>query len=332
MVVPFKTIGKLIFIIYIMKIVNYVLVFIAVTAIGMLYDKYNRKFYPDEELNKYKLVKKYLLNEGSEDRPFLWIHTTHDINARDWASFNSRNTKQSNQPYKDLCVETLVKQCGDSFKICLIDDGSFEKLIPDWSIRMDGLSDPIKNRVRILGLTKLLYTYGGMLVPNSTISVKDLKPLYNVSNNKMFSGELINRSDSNDYSRFSPSHKIMGCVKNCRAMKLLSEYLEILISTDNTDQSNFEGNVNRYLRKLINEDKCSLICGKSLGTKNKSNEPILIDNWLEESPVDLGSVYCIILPDDEILKRTKYQWFARLSHLQVLEANTQASKYLIISI
>jgi hypothetical protein len=35
-----------------MKIVNYVLVFIAVTAIGMLYDKYSRKFSPDEELGK----------------------------------------------------------------------------------------------------------------------------------------------------------------------------------------------------------------------------------------------------------------------------------------
>ena len=186
-----------------------------------------------------------------------------------------------------------------------------------------------------MALTKLLYTYGGMLVPNSTIAVKDLKPLYNekISNNKMFTGELINRSDSNAHSRFSPSHKIMGCLKDCNNMKLLSEHLEILISNDNTDQAKFEGNISRYLRKLMNEGRCNIICGKGLGTKNKKNEPILIDNWLEESSVDLCmcSLYCIILPDDEILNRTKYQWFARLSHLQVLEANTQASKYLIIS-
>jgi hypothetical protein len=319
-----------------MKIVNYVLVFIAVTAIGMLYDKYSRKFYPDEELDKYNLVKKYLLNESvsSDDKPFLWIHTTHEINARDWLSFNSRNSKQSNQPYKDVCVETVVKNCGESFKICLIDDGSFEKLIPGWSIIMDGLADPIKSRVRVLALTKLLHTYGGMLVPNSTIAVKDLKPLYNgkVSNSRMFAGELINRSDSNVHSRFSPSHKIMGCVKNCNNMKLLSEHLEILISNDNTGQPKFEGAISRYLRKLMKDGKCNLICGKGLGTKNKKNEPILIDNWLEESPVDLCmcSLYCIILPGDEILNRTKYQWFARLNHLQVLEANTQASKYLLI--
>ena len=39
------------------------------------------------------------------------------------------------------------------------------------------------------------------------------------------------------------------------------------------------------------------------------------------------SLYCIILPDDDILNRTKYQWFARLSPQQVFEANTQASKF-----
>ena len=320
-----------------MKIVNYVLVFIAVTAIGMIYDRYSKKFYPDEELDKYNLIKKYLLNESVslDGNPFLWIHTKHEINARDWESFNSRNSKKLNQPYKDLCVESIVNHCGDSFKICLIDDSSFEKIIPDWTIRMDGLAEPVKEKVRILALTKLLHTYGGMLVPNSTIVLKDLKPLYNekVKNNKIFTGEMNNKSDSNTYSRFGPSHKLLGCIKDCPGMKDLTEYLEILVSTDNTDQSKFEGNISRYLRKLMKEGKCNIICGKGLGTKNKKNDVILIDNLLESSGLDLCmcSLFCIILPDEDILSRTKYQWFARLNHMQVLEANTQASKFLLIS-
>ena len=39
----------------------------------------------------------------------------------------------------------------------------------------------------------------------------------------------------------------------------------------------------------------------------------------------------IILPDNEILNRTKYQWFNRLNHAQVFKANTEASKYLLIA-
>ena len=79
------------------------------------------------------------------------------------------------QPYKELCVESIVKHCGDSFQICLIDDSSFGKILNDWTICMDGLAEPIKDRVRTLALSKILYTYGGMLVPNSTIAMKDLK-------------------------------------------------------------------------------------------------------------------------------------------------------------
>ena len=30
----------------------------------MLYDRYSKKFYADEESDKYHLVRKYLLNEG----------------------------------------------------------------------------------------------------------------------------------------------------------------------------------------------------------------------------------------------------------------------------
>ena len=132
-----------------MNIVNYVLVFIAVTTVGMLYDRYSKKFYPDEELDKYNLVRKYLLNESDslDGKPFLWIHTKHKINGRNWESFKSRNTKRLNQPYKDLCVESIVKHCGDSFKICLIDDSSFEKIIPDWSIYMDGLVTQLKEEL-----------------------------------------------------------------------------------------------------------------------------------------------------------------------------------------
>ena len=321
-----------------MKIVNYILVFIAVTAIGMLYDRYSKKFYPDEELDKYNLVRKYLLNEGDSlmGKPFIWIHTTHKINARNWSSFKSRNTLDLNQPYKNLCVKSIMKHCGESFKICLIDDNSFEKLIPGWTIRLDELSDPIKKRIRTLAICKLMHTYGGFLVPNSTVVVRDLRGLYDelLSDKDMFCGELINRSNTNSYTQFFPNHKIMGCVKNSLSMKELIDYLGELISKDSTDEATFEAAINRFLFKLSTENKCEVIDGKELGVKSLENKVILIDDWLGEYGVKVcnNTLNCIVLPDEEILNRTKYQWFARMNESQVLNGNTQISKYLIISL
>jgi len=320
-----------------MKFVKYVLMFIAISSIGILYDRYKRKFIPDEELDKYDLVKKYLLNEGDGflGKPILWLHTSHDINSRKWPSFFSRNTKLLNQPYKNICVETIIKHCGKSFNIVLIDDDSFLKLIPKWSIEINELSAPVKDNIRELALCKLLYIYGGLLVPNSTIVLKDLYTLYNVKieENDFFAGELVNKGSSETYTRFFPSSKFMGCKKGSKGMNQLIQNLEINISQDYTDQARFNGSTNRHIYKLIREGKCSLICGKALGVKDKENNIIIIDDLLGDKSLNLclESLYCIYLPSEEILNRTKYQWFARLNRRQLLESKTQAAKFFLLS-
>ena len=41
--------------------------------------------------------------------------------------------------------------------------------------------------------------------------------------------------------------------------------------------------------------------------------------------------YGIYIPGDEILKRTKYEWFARLSQQQLRNCDTIAAKQLLIA-
>ena len=321
-----------------MKIIKYIMFFILMTTVGMLFDRYKKKYLPDEELDKYNLVRKYLLNESGSinGKPILWIHTDYEINARNWESFYSRNTKAGNQPYIDLCVESVIKYCNNSFNICLINDDTFSKLLPNWSIKLNGLSNPIKRHVRTLALSKLLYNYGGMCIPNSLILLKDLRPLYDskLKENNMFVGELLNKNSTSTYSQFFPSHKIMGCIKKSNQMQLIITEIEISISNDNTNDKDFSGLLDRHLYKLINESKVALICGKAFGCKDIKSKKVLIDDLLIETHIDycLCSLYGIYLPKKEILQRHKFSWFARLNHKQVLESNTQAGKYLLISL
>ena len=163
-----------------MEIIRYIAIFLILTTLGMLYDRYKKKYEPDDELSKYHLVQKYLLNEDTilTGKPILWVHTDHGVNARKWEDFGSRNTEKLNQKYIELCIETVIKHCSQSFNVCLINDDSFSKLIPSWNLDLDKLSNPVKTHMRSLGILKLLYYYGGMVVPNSMIVMKDLKPLY----------------------------------------------------------------------------------------------------------------------------------------------------------
>ena len=77
-----------------------------------------------------------------------------------------------------MCVESIIRQCGNSFNVCLINDESISKLLPEWSIQLCQLADPIKENVRQLALAKLLHAYGGVLVPDSTIMLRNIKSLH----------------------------------------------------------------------------------------------------------------------------------------------------------
>lgn len=316
--------------------IKYITTFVVLTVLGILYEKYKLKYQPDEELSKYDLIKKYLLN-GSDNlggKPILWIHATHNVNARYWDSFYSRNSIRLNQPYLLSCLETIVKNCGDSFNICLIDDNSFSRLIPDWSISVRRLPDPLRPHIRALAMAKLLHTFGGLAIPNSMIVIKDLKPMFSkcISQNGCLVGETLPHSDAASYTTMFPTHKILGCRKGCHVMGEYINYLEILNSRDYTAEIDFCGDIDRYLYKLTQQRKIKKISGCYFGAKDTSDNEITIDRLLGSSYIDFHpSTVAIYLPEEEILKRTKFGWFARLSQAQLRTCSSMAARWLLIA-
>ena len=164
-----------------MRIFDYICLIIILMGVGFVYRRYINKYETDDELQQYNLIKKYLLNDSSITRskkPIIWIHTDYHINANHWTSFGSRNTRAMNQPYKLLTIKSIIDKCGGDFSVCMIDDRSFSKLVPDWKIDMDALTDPIRSNIRQLGLARLLKTFGGFVVPGSMICLRNLKETY----------------------------------------------------------------------------------------------------------------------------------------------------------
>ena len=57
-----------------------------------------------------------------------------------------------------------------------------------------------------------------------------------------------------------------------------------------------------------------------------------IDRLMENTFINFSpNKYAIYIPGDEILRRTKYEWFARLSQQQLRNCDTIASKQLLIA-
>jgi hypothetical protein len=326
-----------------MKYSNYIYSLIVTIVIGFLYNRYKRFENNDEEKASYSMVQKYLINESytnkdtalvKNKKPILWIHMNYDINARWWSSFYSRNSMDLNQPYLYLTIKSIIDACGYDFDICLIDDESFMKIMPEWTINVPLIADPIKSKVRELALAKLLYKFGGVLVPPSFICFQSLLPLYSYYTNRgqMFVGEMLNKTTTSSQMLYFPNTTFMGCLKESMTMLAYIHYLETVISQDFVDESTIVGAYGRwcYEKSLLGE--VGIISADKLGIKDADGASITVDRLIQNTFVHLtGDVLGIYIPVDDILNRTAYNWFARLSAKQVLQSDTTIGKYLLIT-
>ena len=291
----------------------------------------------------YEMIKNYLLNESplyGYNRPKLWIHSKYELNARKWKDFHSRNSTDLNQSYLHLTIKTIINHCGEDFNICLIDDDSFSKLLPNWDIELSTIAEPMKGYYRGLGIAQLIYVYGGITIPNSFVCTKNLKPLYDsyISDNKPFVCEMINRttdlSKSNPALQYIPAIDIMGAPKNDPVMLELIEYLKILYQNGHiSNEINFKGVINNKCRDLISNEKMNKVGGEVIGVKNNQGKQILIDDLCEESFLNLHTnAVGIYIPSDEVLSRVKYAWLANINTEELLNSNIIIAKYIKASL
>lgn len=319
--------------------VNLFLLFVILMVVGMLYKRYESKLNSIEEDENNKLIRDFLLDNISvslvgSQKPILWIYVSNEQNARKWESFGSRNSFDVNQPYLYLTVKSIIKKCGNSFTICIIDNSAFVKLLPNWDINLERVPEPVRSNVTKLGLMKILFNYGGLLCPVSFLCMKNLNTLYykGVSQNKMFLCETINENASSDYLNFYPNIMFAGSEKNNSVLSELIEFMERSISRDYTAESIFLGSYNSWCLTKIQENKINVVDGKLIGIKAITNEPIRIEDLMGTSYLKISDeTYGILIPAKELLSRRKYEWFTRMSPEQIMESNIIIGNYLLLS-
>ena len=327
------------------KKMNYNNLFISILilfAVGYIYNKFQLNLDKDSKIEDLNIVKKYLLNDevdntisqlSANKKPILWLHIDYVKNSRVWESFGSRNSMELNQDYIYLTIKSIINKCSNYFHIIIIDDDSFCKLLENNCLELNKVSDPIKSNLRNLNIMKLLYKYGGLYIENSFILFKSLDKIYeNVLNTKkMVTAEFKNNSSNAHIMHFMPSTKLIGCTKECKTMKEFINHLEILYSKDYSHDINIEDLVNKWLLMNIQNNEIDLIDGRFIGTKNINNKLVNLEDIMGSTFLELtNNSYGLYIPSDELLKRKNFNWFCKLSGKELLEANTNLSKYLIL--
>lgn len=314
----------------------FILLFLLI-ILSLLYKRFEEKKNKKDSRNNYELIQNYLLNDTNlsmKKKPILWIHVPYEYNSRNWINFASRSSYELNQPYLYLTVKSIIHHCGDSFNIIIIDDNSFKKLLPNWKIDMKKIENPICENIRRLAISKLIYNYGGLLVPISFLCITDLKELYErgTKNNKMFICENINKNITSTTELYSPDIRFIGSEKNNKTIIELIDFIQLTINKDYTSESIFLGEFNRWINDKVKDNDVNLISGIYTGIKTINDKPIKLEDLMSQNFIDFYmKMYGIWIPSEDILKRRHYEWYSRLSVNQVLESNIMLSKYILIS-
>jgi len=320
----------------------YLLTLSVVIMVSLFANRIRQTFEPSAD-EENELIRKYLLNDSplyGYNRPKIWIHSKYEINARQWKDFYSRNTTDLNQPYIHLTIKTIINHCGNDFNICLIDDESFSKLLPAWDIDLVNVAEPMRSHFREIGMLQLLYFYGGMVIPNSFLCLENLSDFYkrSLAHNRPFVCESINHTvnilKQKHKLLFVPNTYIMGAMKNDGTIKELIDFAKQLYRRPHfTSETDFAGDISQFCIDCINKGEMNLVGGEQVGVKTVDRKTILLDNLMEENYLSLhDSAVGIYIPADEILRRTKYQWFAVMPAEQLLQTKLIIAKYLAASI
>jgi hypothetical protein len=290
---------------------------IAIVSV-LLYKQYQRSETDFDAREQYRFAQEYFIGDDNihARKPYLWIHAQGELNARSWESFGSRSSTKLNQPYLYFTIKSIADRCKESFNVFLIDDASFAKLVPGWSVKMDLLPSPLKERYRQFGLTSLLYEFGGVTVPASTLCLHDMQSLFKASLQKSDAFTVETAVDH-------PDPKFMGSAKKGDGIKKFRDMQGALLKKDLTAETDF-------MRTLATWCKANthVVCGRNVGARKVCGSPVDLSELLGKNEVAFADfMCCLYLPADEILKRPKYAWFARMAVDQITMSDLMIAKY-----
>ena len=121
-----------------------------------------------------------------------------------------------------------------------------------------------------------------------------------------------------------------AAARNTGILNALGEFIAFLEKSNvMTDERRLKGATNQWLSRAIDDGQMELVGGEKIGIRTKSGKAIGLEDIMEEKYLDLaGDCYGVLIPGADVLRRTKYQWFAVMSHEELLGTNIAIVRYM----
>ena len=151
--------------------------------------------------------------------------------------------------------------------------------------------------------------------------------MYDSSEGKPFVVENVNYYGD---CRFAPDAHFIGApTKNCPVIEEYVEYIARMISNDYTAESIFLNDLSKWCALRCGNGKMHLVNASDVGVKNLNHKAIVTEMFFEQAPLNIyPNTYGILIPHDQIIKRTALNWLAYLSKDELMTWDTELGMYL----
>lgn len=310
---------------------KYIFITVLILVLRYLYNKWS--FKQNRTIDE-KILQNYFYDNIDSitmiNKPNLWIYIPLEHNSRDWINFFSRTTNNLNQPYIILCLISIIEKCKNDFNIIMYNDKLLDTIEP----KIKKYSKPNSDYYRDLAQMKLVYNYGGWILPMSTICLQNLSSTYwNNMRNGGFAVVDINNTSSSKYTDYFPSGLNFSFEKHNAILKEIINKYEKNIDLPSS-QRIFNGYLQQLLYKSCYEKRINAVSPNIFGRSDKNGNAILIDDLFSTNYIDFdyNNMVALCLPYKEILKRKHFNWFARMSENQILNSNLFIHKIFILAL
>jgi hypothetical protein len=291
-----------------------IFVFFLNTYVEKYFNKISNRMISINNVDDYYYKNKISLETLKKNKK-IWIHVPFSHNTRYWDSFGSRTSDDLNIPYVYLCIKSVIELCGDDFDIIIYDDSNISDILHDDTdvVDYEKLSGIILEKYREIMKAKILKKYGGISLP-CTLYMKK-RPQFLNQINDLTACRIPNEGVSKSYVDFIVSPKILACQKECHKM---DEYINSLKILDYSEER-FKFYDNEYLK-----ENAYIIDEGQIGGKDVSGNVVTLDRLLSNEDIKLmSSHFGLYVSIEQLLVRSKFQWFLRLSPQQIYDSRNR---------
>ena len=261
-------------------------------------------------------------------KPKLWVHLSTDPsipfpNGTELTSPDFGATAFDKVPsIEKLCAYSIIAHNSKNFNIILITDDDIPLLLPGWNTNLKSLPEAAQRHMRDVAMLRILYYYGGFLVPSTfgaTGSLTNVLTSSSLLPNDTLAAFEAPVIDAAMKRAFAPSVRFMYSAPLNKTLRRLIDELTVHTGTE-AQVAAFHDIGAKAMDRLVREGRVRVWSGKLVGTQDAEGGAVSLSeaiNGFKRAPGSIG----VWIPA-RLYEIRKHGWMVRDSPGQILSGST----------